>query len=88
MKPYPAYKPTGLAWLPEVPREWEMLRGKNLFSVVNERSESGREKLLSVSEHYGVIDRTKADVTMFKAESYGGYKLCWPDDLVINSLWA
>jgi type I restriction enzyme S subunit len=25
---------------------------------------------------------------MFKAESYEGYKLCWPDDLVINSLWA
>jgi type I restriction enzyme, S subunit len=25
---------------------------------------------------------------MFKAESYAGYKLCWPGDLVINSLWA
>ena len=27
-------------------------------------------------------------MTMFKAESYMGYKLCWPGDLVINSLWA
>ena len=25
---------------------------------------------------------------MFEAESYVGHKLCWPDDLVINSLWA
>jgi type I restriction enzyme S subunit len=25
---------------------------------------------------------------MFKAESYVGHKLCWPGDLVINSLWA
>ena len=25
---------------------------------------------------------------MFKAASYVGYKLCWPEDLVINSLWA
>ena len=25
---------------------------------------------------------------MFQAETYEGYKLCWPDDLVINSLWA
>ncbi|MGH3349032.1 MAG: hypothetical protein ACRDPS_00090 [Nocardioides sp.] len=25
---------------------------------------------------------------MFKAENYVGHKLCWPDDLVINSLWA
>ena len=32
MKPYPAYKPTGLAWLPEVPQGWNMLRGKFLFT--------------------------------------------------------
>ncbi len=25
---------------------------------------------------------------MFQAESYAGHKLCWPGDLVINSLWA
>ena len=25
---------------------------------------------------------------MFKAQSYVGYKLCWPGDLVVNSLWA
>ena len=30
----------------------------------------------------------RINVTMFKAESYVGYKLCWPGDLVINSLWA
>ena len=27
-------------------------------------------------------------MSMFKAESYVGHKLCWPGDLVINSLWA
>ena len=31
LRPYPAYKPTGLAWLPEVPREWEIVRFKSLF---------------------------------------------------------
>jgi type I restriction enzyme S subunit len=25
---------------------------------------------------------------MFMAESYKGYKICYPGDLVINSLWA
>jgi type I restriction enzyme, S subunit len=34
------------------------------------------------------VPRRTASVTMFKAESYLGYKLCWPGDLVINSLWA
>jgi type I restriction enzyme S subunit len=43
---------------------------------------------MTVSSERGVIPRRSATVTMFKAESYVGYKLCWPGDLVINSLWA
>ncbi|HXG69484.1 MAG TPA: hypothetical protein VNJ04_02615 [Gemmatimonadaceae bacterium] len=35
-----------------------------------------------------MVPRRSANVTMFKADSYLGYKLCWPGDLVINSLWA
>ena len=35
LKPYPAYKPTGLAWLPEVPQGWELCRGKFLFEKMN-----------------------------------------------------
>jgi type I restriction enzyme S subunit len=44
--------------------------------------------LLTVSSERGIVPRRSATVTMFKAESYKGYKLCWPGDLVINSLWA
>ena len=28
---YPKYKPTGIAWLPEVPEGWEVRRGKYLL---------------------------------------------------------
>lgn len=35
MKPYPAYKPTGLKWLPEVPRHWPLMRGKYIFEKMN-----------------------------------------------------
>ena len=88
MKPYPRYKPTGLAWLPSVPEHWEVVRGKQLFRPIDERSKTGSEQLLSVSERHGVVRRENANVTMFMAQSYEGYKLCWPDDLAINSLWA
>ncbi len=88
MKPYPRYKPTGLAWLPSVPEHWEVVRGKQLFRPIDERSKTGSEQLLSVSERHGVVRRENANVTMFMAQSYDGYKLCWPDDLAINSLWA
>ncbi len=88
MRPYPRYKPTGLAWLPSVPEHWEVVRGKQLFRPIDERSKTGSEQLLSVSERHGVVRRENANVTMFMAQSYEGYKLCWPDDLAINSLWA
>ena len=88
MKPYPEYKPTGLAWLPEIPKHWKLARAKQLFFPVDQRSDTGSEELLSVSERFGVVKRSSANVTMFMAASYQGYKLCWPDDLAINSLWA
>lgn len=88
MKPYPRYKTTGLAWLPSVPEHWEVVRGKQLFRPIDERSKTGSEQLLSVSERHGVVLRKNANVTMFMAQSYEGYKLCWPDDLAINCLWA
>ena len=88
MKPYPEYKTTGLPWLPKIPKHWEVVRAKQLFCVVDVRSERGEEELLSVSERYGVVKRENANVTMFMANSYEGYKLCWPDDLAVNSLWA
>ena len=88
LKPYPVYKHSGIEWLGEVPERWEVKRGKALFRCVNVRSSNGEETLLTVSSERGVVPRSSATVTMFKAESYVGYKLCWPGDLVINSLWA
>jgi len=56
--------------------------------TVDIRSESGAEELLTVSSSRGVVPRSSATVTMFQAKTYAGHKLCWPNDLVINSLWA
>lgn len=86
--PYPAYRDSGVPWLGEAPAHWEVRRGKGLFSCIDIRSKTGEEELLTVSSERGVVPRRSAIVTMFKAESYVGYKLCWAGDLVINSLWA
>ncbi len=88
LKPYPAYMDSGVPWLGQVPEHWDILRGKNVFHVIDIRSETGEEELLTVSSNDGVVPRSQKTVTMFKAESYIGHKLCWPGDLVINSLWA
>lgn len=85
--PYPEYRDSGLPWLGQVPAHWETRRAKYLYREVDERSVTGSEVLCSVSHKTGVTPR-KANVTMFMAESTVGYKICRPDDLAINTLWA
>lgn len=88
LKPYPKMKDSGVPWLGELPEHWKVVRAKNVFRPIDVRSASGEEGLLTVSSERGVVPRAEASVTMFEAESYTGHKLCWPGDLVINSLWA
>ena len=68
--PYPAYKPSHVDWLGDVPAHWEIRRGKMLFQPIDVRSDTGNEELLTVSAERGVVPRNSANVTMFKAESY------------------
>ncbi len=88
LKSYEKYYPVELNYTDKLPIGWKLLRGKFVFKEVNERSEDGKEQLLSVSEHKGVVPRDSINVNMFQAEDYKGYKLCIPGDVVINSLWA
>ena len=87
-QPYPAYKPSGVEWLGEVPEHWEVCPAKGHFQETDERSETGSEELLSVSHITGVTPRSEKNITMFKASSNVGHKLCRPGDLVINTMWA
>ena len=81
-------KSSGLGWLGDIPAHWDIERAKNVFSVRDERSETGEEELLTVSHITGVTARSEKDVNMFKADDMTGYKRCYPNDLVINTLWA
>lgn len=88
LDPNAPLKPSGINWLGDIPCGWKSRRAKYLFAEIDERSHSGGEELLSVSHLTGVTPRSQKNVTMFKAESYAGHKLCKPGDLVINTMWA
>ena len=88
LKPYPEYKDSGLPWVEELPQGWIVRRGRGVFESIDVRSKTGKEELLTVSSQDGVRLRSSKAVTMFQAKSYVGHKLCWPGDLVVNSLWA
>ena len=87
-QPYPNYRAARLRWLPSIPEHWREQRAKTFFREVDERSETGQEELLSVSHLTGVTPRSQKNVSMFKAESYVGSKMCRPGDIVVNTLWA
>jgi len=85
---YLSYRQPKMRWLPPVPDHWDEERAKVFFREVDERSRSGEEELLSVSHLTGVTPRSQKNVTMFKAASYVGHKVCRPGDIVVNTLWA
>ena len=70
------------------PARWPLIRGKQLFQEMDERSKDGTEELLSVSHITGITPRSQKNVTMFQAESLVGYKLCKTGDIVANTMWT
>jgi type I restriction enzyme, S subunit len=88
LKPYPKYENFVSPWLGSMPAHWRQHRAKYLFHEVDERSTTGKEELLSVSHLTGVTPRSQKTVTMFLAKSNIGHKVCRPDDVVINTMWA
>lgn len=80
-------KDSGVEWISEIPANWTVKRGKQLFSETNERSETGSEELLTVSHITGVTPRSQKTVNMFLSESLVGYKICHNGDLAANTMW-
>lgn len=74
------------------PAHWQLLRIKNLFTEIDERSETGSEELLSVSHYTGVTLKKESleneDDFITNADSLEGYKKVAKGDLVINIMLA
>ena len=94
MGKYQAYaniKSSGVEFLDNIPSGWAVLRGKFVFNEFGERSKTGMETLLSVSEYYGVKPRANiiADGDFLsRADSLVDYKKCKKNDLVMNIMLA
>lgn len=84
-------KPSGINWLGDIPRHWDVERLATLFA---EEIESGDENLpiLQVSIHSGVSDDEipdeERDRKVARSEDKSKYKRVKPDDLVFNMMRA
>ena len=63
-QPYPAYKPSGVEWLGDVPEHWKKRRLKTVLRPVDRRSATGTETLLSLRRDHGLVS---PDYSVFEA---------------------
>lgn len=81
-------KNSGIEWIGEIPVDWEI---KRLKAVLKERNISNNpiqtDYILSLTNDRGVIPYDeKGDVGNKSKEDVSGYKLAYPDDIVLNSM--
>ena len=74
-------------WLKKIPSGWRMEKGKHLFFETNQRSVTGEEELLTVSQYTGITPRSQKNVTMIEALSLVDYKICDIGDIAANTMW-
>ena len=83
------FKSTNIPWLPEIPEHWQIKPIRSLLREVTEKSETGDEELLSLSQYTGISYKKDAKNTgMFEAESTIGYKKVYPGQFVMNIMLA
>lgn len=91
LNPAAPMKPSGVEWLGEVPKHWDVDRVAAHF---REAAESGNDELpiLSVSIHHGVSDKEfdeeEMDRKVTRSDDRSKYKRVAPGDLVYNMMRA
>lgn len=81
-------KPSGIDWLGDIPAHWRVCRSRYLFSEVDDRSKSGQEAHLSMSQKRGLVLSSEIQEHRLVSETYIGAKVVQPQDLVLNRLKA
>lgn len=91
LKPYAAYKDSGVPWIGQVPEHWEVLPNRALFSGVRDR-DCPAEEMLSVTITMGVLRQKDLLADSSKKDSSNvdksAYKLVQPGDIVYNKMRA
>jgi len=88
LNPDAPMKDSGIDWIGQIPAHWEFKRLKHLLKERNERSKTGEEPLLMVSQVHGLVVRadfhSKAEVSASNIDN----KTVHENDLVFNKLKA
>ena len=81
--PYPAYKPSGVAWLGDVPAHWDLVPNRVLMNLKKELvgSRTGNYTLLSLTKQ-GIIPRNLENAIGKFPSSFDTYQVVEAGDLI------
>ena len=93
MKPYPRYKPTGLAWLPSVPEHWEVVKigrlfrlflGKMLTNAPSSPEDTFERYACAKDVHFSGVDTSDLKEMWFSPKEKDFYQTKLGDLLVVE----
>lgn len=88
LDPNVAMKESGVEWIRKIPKHWEVKRLKFVLEERNERSKTGEEPLLMMSQVHGLVVRADYNEKAEVAASNIDNKIVYENDLVFNKLKA
>ena len=81
-------KPSGIDWLGDIPEHWEVKRIKYLMQVIDRRSETGEEVLLSMRKYHGLVPYHEHFSKPPQAASLKGFKIIEKGQIAVNRMQA
>ncbi|MEI7936978.1 MAG: restriction endonuclease subunit S [Verrucomicrobiota bacterium] len=81
-------KTSGIPWLGDIPKHWEVKRIKYLLREVDHRSTSGSEQLLSMRRNHGLVLFAEHFTRPPQAATLVGFKIVRPGQFVVNRMQA
>lgn len=89
MIPYSNYSVSSCDWIDKIPSDWRAQRIKSLFGLRDERNYKPLNEVNLISLYSGFGVRQHKDIertTGNRARNADGYKVVYPDDIVVNIL--
>ena len=88
VRKYDTYKDSGIEWIGEIPKNWELLRLQFCLDEIKQKNNPIQsEQVLSLVKDRGVmLYEEKGNIGNVAKEDISEYKLAYPNTLILNSM--
>lgn len=84
LKPYPEYKDSGVAWIGQIPKHWQVMPGHACFYEKNEPNIGLKEKTVLSLSYGKIVVKPEEKLHGLIPASFETYQIIDPEDIVIR----